>query len=248
MYGEALVYPGSEIVYPDSDGQPMADNTLQFEWIVVIKKNLDALFSDDPLVFVAGDLLWYPLQGRPDVRRAPDTMVVFGRPKGERGSYQQWNEAGIAPQVVFEVLSPGNTRVEMRDKWAFYNEHGVEEYYVYDPDHNRLEGWLRRGQDLERVAGMGGWVSPRLRIRFAPGAQELQLYRPNGKPFLHFEEVEHQRDIAELERDQAHQQREREQRKREQAELLLEQERQRAERMEAKLREMGIDPQSLLNG
>ncbi|NEO54555.1 MAG: Uma2 family endonuclease, partial [Okeania sp. SIO3B5] len=26
----------SEIVYPDSDGQPMADNTIQFRWITVI--------------------------------------------------------------------------------------------------------------------------------------------------------------------------------------------------------------------
>ncbi len=50
------------IVYPDSDGQPMADNTLQFQWIVVIKENLEVLFADDPNVFVAGDLLWYPLE------------------------------------------------------------------------------------------------------------------------------------------------------------------------------------------
>ena len=35
-------------------------------------------------------------------------MVVFGRPKGYRGSYRQWEEGGIAPQVVFEILSPGN--------------------------------------------------------------------------------------------------------------------------------------------
>lgn len=46
------------IIYPESDGKPMADNTKQFEWIVLIKKNLDLLFQDDPNVFVAGDLLW----------------------------------------------------------------------------------------------------------------------------------------------------------------------------------------------
>lgn len=34
------------IVYPDSDGQPMADNTLQFEWIVTIKENLERVFTD----------------------------------------------------------------------------------------------------------------------------------------------------------------------------------------------------------
>ncbi len=40
-------------------------------------------------------------------------MVAFGRPKGERGSYQQWKENNIPPQVVFEILSPGNTQTEM---------------------------------------------------------------------------------------------------------------------------------------
>ncbi|MBA2748284.1 MAG: hypothetical protein H0U45_05995, partial [Tatlockia sp.] len=52
-----------DIIYPDSDGQPMADNTKQFELIVLIKKNLDLLFANDANVFVAGDLLWYPTEG-----------------------------------------------------------------------------------------------------------------------------------------------------------------------------------------
>ncbi len=75
--------------YPDSDGQPMADNTVQFRWIVLIKENLEYLFLGQPDVFVAGDLLWYPVEGRPDLRVPPDVLVVFGRPKGERGSYRQ---------------------------------------------------------------------------------------------------------------------------------------------------------------
>jgi Uma2 family endonuclease len=78
----------SNIIYPDSDGKPMADNTLQFRWITMIKANLDWLFGEDKNVFVAGDLLWYPLEGDNKKRLAPDVMVVFGRPKRERVSYQ----------------------------------------------------------------------------------------------------------------------------------------------------------------
>ncbi|NES97463.1 MAG: Uma2 family endonuclease, partial [Desertifilum sp. SIO1I2] len=52
-----------EVIYPDSDGQPMSDNTKQFRWIVTIKENLEILFANDPNVFIAGDLLWYPVQG-----------------------------------------------------------------------------------------------------------------------------------------------------------------------------------------
>ncbi|MFN3316640.1 MAG: hypothetical protein ACK40K_07495, partial [Raineya sp.] len=59
------------IVYPDSDGELMADNTKQFNWIVLIKEGLEALFAHRQDVFVAGDLLWYPVEGNPKIRKAP---------------------------------------------------------------------------------------------------------------------------------------------------------------------------------
>src|SRR5205809_3637619 len=99
--------PKTPVQYPESDGLPMAENTKQFRWIVTIEGGVDALFREDPNVFVAGDLLWYPVEGNNTIRTAPDVLVAFGRPKGDRGSYLQWLEDNIAPQVVFEVLSPG---------------------------------------------------------------------------------------------------------------------------------------------
>jgi Uma2 family endonuclease len=120
----------SDIEYPDSDGQPLSDNTLQFKWIVTIKEALEAQFRNDPNVFVAGDLLWYPEQGKPKIRTAPDVLIAFERPKGYRGSYKQWEEGGIAPHVVFEVLSPGNRDAESVRKFRFYERYGVEEYYI----------------------------------------------------------------------------------------------------------------------
>src|SRR5665647_3750571 len=85
-----VLEPKVEVVYPESDGQPIADNTKQFEWITTIKGGLDAVFAADPNVFVAGDLFWYPVEGSPATRMAPDVLVAVGRPKGHRGSYQQW--------------------------------------------------------------------------------------------------------------------------------------------------------------
>ena len=139
----------ADILYPDSDGKPMADNTLQFQWIVTIKENLDALYADRDDVFVAGDLLWYPVEVKPRICDAPDAMVAFGRPKGYRGSYKQWVEGNIAPQVVFDVLSPGNTPGEMAQKGIFYNLHGVEEYYIYSPENNDFfRDGSRRGRSF----------------------------------------------------------------------------------------------------
>ncbi len=56
--------PQSTVDYPDDDGQPMAEITLQFKWIVLIKEGLETLFRHDPNVFVAGDLLWYSEEGK----------------------------------------------------------------------------------------------------------------------------------------------------------------------------------------
>jgi Uma2 family endonuclease len=73
------------IIYPESDDQPMAENTLQFEWIVTIKEGLDRAFHHRDDIFVAGDLFWYPVEGRPDIHVAPDALVAIRRPKGHRG-------------------------------------------------------------------------------------------------------------------------------------------------------------------
>jgi len=215
-----------EIIYPESDGKPMADNTKQFEWIVKIKEGLEVLFLDDPHVFVAGDLLWYPVRNNNKICAAPDTMVVIGRPKGDRGSYRQWEEKNIAPQVVFEILSPENTPGEMRKKLEFYELHGVEEYYLYDPDRIRFEGWMRSGGLLQPVSGIQGWVSPRLGIRFEITEDDLNIFRPDGRQFLTFLETEAE---AQQERQRA-----------EQAETALEQEKRRTAELEAKLKDLGL--------
>jgi Uma2 family endonuclease len=176
----------SAIIYPDSDDQPIAENTLQFEWIVTIKEGLDRAFHDRNDVFVAGDLLWYPVEGRPDICTAPDALVVIGRPKGHRGSYKQWEEGGIAPQAVFEVLSPGNRPGQMIEKFKFYERYGVDEYYLYDPDFVHLDGFQRMGAELRGLREMNGWISPGLDIRFDLSGGDLKIYGPDGRPFLSY--------------------------------------------------------------
>jgi Uma2 family endonuclease len=229
--------------YPDSDGQPMAENTEQYAWLVKIKENLEILFADRPDVFVAGNLFWYPHPDRQVSHPlAPDVMVAFGRPKGRRGSYRQWEEGGIAPQVIFEIVSPGNSAVEMREKLAFYDRFGAEEYYVYDPDHNRLDIWTRQAGRLGPQAHVGGWTSPRLGVRFIPGPDALELYYPNGERFLTSVELDLRARQAEAEAAEARQQAEQAQQQAERAQQQAEQERQRAARLAERLRALGIDP------
>ncbi|MCD8487695.1 MAG: Uma2 family endonuclease [Desertifilum sp.] len=234
-----------EVIYPDSDGQPMSDNTKQFRWIVTIKENLEILFANDPNVFIAGDLLWYPVQGSNTIRQAPDAMVVLGRPKGDRGSYQQWKEDNIPPQVVFEILSPGNRTGKMAQKALFYQRYGVQEYYIYDPDDNELSGLIRSEAGLELLEQVDGWVSPLLGIRFQLTEDTLEIYRPDGERFLTSVQLHH---LREQERQRAEQERQRAEQERQRADEALsqlEQERQRYQALMAKLREQGIDPEQL---
>ncbi len=253
------------MVYPETDGEPIAETTVQFDWVVKIKEGTEAIFRDDPNVFVAGDLFWYPVEGDIHTRTAPDTMVVFGRPQGPRGSYVQAHEEGIAPQVVFEVLSPGNRPGEMHQKLRFYEKYGVEEYYLYDPEKNDLEGWLRDGADLRPIATMKGWVSPRLGVRFDWTEEELKLVRPDGRVLQSFQETDMRAEAAERDKEAATQRAEAAERDKEAAkrqskadkerakaaEKLAEAEKQRAsaaeeraQRLAARLRALGLDPEN----
>jgi Uma2 family endonuclease len=224
MAGEARL----EVFYPDSDGEPMAENTVQYQYLVTIQVGLDAMFADSPDVFVAGDLFWYPVEGRPDIKTAPDVLVVFGRPRGHRGSYRQWEEGGIAPQVAFEIISPGNTASEMKTKRKFYQRHGVEEYYEYDPGSGTLEVWLRQGDFFRSTVIEHEWKSPRLGITLQlEETGELSVFDPQGRKFL--------RPVENVVRA-------------EQAETRAEQAEARVALLAAKLRELGVDPEKLGDG
>lgn len=228
--------PETETIYPESDGKPLADNTKQFRWILYIYTGVASLFKDDPNVFVAGDLLWYPVEGDNKTRTAPDVMVAFGRPKGDRPSYKQWEEDNIPPQVVFEVLSPGNRLSELIEKFLFYQRFGVEEYYVYDPDTGRLDGWIREGNELRPIENMEGWVSPRLGIRFMTRGSDLVLIRPDGLPFVNPEELESLLTEAQKRAEEA-------ETRAQEAEARARDAEVRAERLAQKLRELGVEPE-----
>ena len=228
--------PPRELAYPESDGQPMADNTLQWEWIATIKGGVEVVFADNPDVFVAGDLLWYPEEGNNKLRVAPDVLVAFGRPSGHRRSYLQWKEGNIAPQVVFEILSQNNRGPELVRKFRFYDQYGVEEYYIYDPEEGNLSGWIRRDGVLSEISEMRGWVSPRLGVRFELENGELRLFDAAGKPFATYLEL-HQR--ADRERERADHEHVRAEQERERAD----DERLRAKRLAAQLNSLGIKPQ-----
>ncbi len=126
----------------------------------------------------------------------------------------------IAPQVVFEILSPSNSAREILNKQMFYRKYGVLEMFFYDPESYDFWGLVRsdRNQDFSPVTALNfPWTSPTLGIRFEMLADGLAIFHPNGEPFKDPNTLFEERNRAQQERDRAF----------------------------AKLRELGIDPTEL---
>jgi Putative restriction endonuclease len=196
----AMLNPTKKIIYPISDGKPMADGDKQWKWIVRIKLGFEAVYKEEE-TYITGDTFWYPVEGKPKIVQAPDTMIAIGRPKGDRDCYFQWEEGDIAPQIVFEIWSPNNFQPEMDKKRAWYERYGVEEYYEFDPFRVRLMGWYKKDGKFEKIAKMDGWVSPLSKVRFEFHPQdpdnELKLFEPDGTPFKqHHELIEENQALA----------------------------------------------------
>jgi Uma2 family endonuclease len=191
MGGNMITLPATcPVIYPESDGLPVADNAIQFRWMSVLYTNLRAQYRLRPDVFVGCNQFWYPREGDNRTRTAPDVYVVFGRDKTERSSYLQWQEDNIPLTVAFEIRSPDNTDLDVADKLAFYDEYGVTEYYFFDPDGHELIAYERGLQALKRYPVTTTYVSRQLGIQFDMTGPELVVYRANGKRMTTAEEAE----------------------------------------------------------
>lgn len=227
-----------EIIYPVDNGEPLSNDTEHLIWITFLKNGLEDWFGDRTDVFVAADLLWYPIEGRPDICKAPDVMVVLNHPAEHRMSYKQWLENNRPPQVVFEFISKSNTADEMLEKLDFYSDMGCEEFFIYDYRRGKFSAFHRSSDGgLATVApdASGCWKSLLLGMTFGLDGKKLWVRRPDGKL------IETQREIsrrADAEAERARLEAGRADAEAERARLEAE----KAERLAAKLRELGIDP------
>ena len=120
------------IVYPDSDGEPMAENEEQLYAMIDAITTLREWYASQEDVHVGGDLLIYYRMNDNETRVAPDVFVVFGSDKALRLSWIVWRE-GKAPDIVMELASGSTWRRDMREKRDIYAGMGVTEYWRFDP-------------------------------------------------------------------------------------------------------------------
>ncbi len=72
----------------------------------------------------------------------PDICVICDESK--------LDDAGCfgAPDLTIEILSPGNSKKEMKLKKQLYEESGVKEYWIIDPDHETAHQFILKNKDV----------------------------------------------------------------------------------------------------
>lgn len=173
----------SRIVYPETDGKPMAETDVHIDALIYVREALKDYFREEPQVYVAGNMLLYYEEDNPTACVAPDVFVVRGVAKNERRIYKLWEE-GQAPAVVFEITSRSTRLEDLGTKRALYAMLGVREYFLYDPlgEYLRppLQGYRLQEGEYQRMqpAGSQGLLSQVLGLELQLEAGRLRLVHP----------------------------------------------------------------------
>ena len=187
--------------YPHTDGEPMAQNTRQCDEIFYAAAALKTQHAGNPDTFVASDLLMHYRKGDRRASVAPDVFVAFGVGNHERLSYKLWEERAV-PSFALEVLSGSSAVKDMVTNRALFERLGIEEYWVFDPWGNDIEGQilglrLRGGvyQPIPPLRGRPGYHSAVLNLEFRSESGYLRIRDPETGEDLksHQEAVEDSR-------------------------------------------------------
>ncbi len=177
-----------EVFYPTSDGKPMGETDVHIRLIMSLIMQMDMFlknFEDD---YVMGDVLFYYVEGNPRKFIVPDVMVLRGVGKYTRRTYKLWEEKSV-PEVVFEISSRGTWREDLQKKYNLYQELGVKEYYIFDPEYDYLPepliGYHLKNEKFEEVKVKKRKIfSPALNLEIVDTGETLRLFNPETKSFL----------------------------------------------------------------
>lgn len=225
--------------HPSEDGEPMATNTRQGRTMVDLEYPVRFRYKPREDVFVGIDLLVYYGEGEEPESVAPDLFVAFDVPSYPRDVYRI-EEEGKPPDWVLEVASRTTFKKDVGEKKDLYEEMGVGEYWVYDPQGDmhdpRLQGWVLGPAGYEELADLGRpgvpvalW-SQALSLELHFTGSDLRAWDPVVPGYLRtIDESERRGDVAEAKLDVAEAKLESESRARRAAEQRADDERSRAE-------------------
>jgi Uma2 family endonuclease len=249
------------------DGEPMESNNHRISMNLLIQ-SLKYHWREREDFFVGGNMFVYysPNQVKNQDFKGPDFFVVLDVDgTRHRDAWIAWEEDGRLPDVVIELMSPSTAEADLTTKKDIYERTlKTQDYFVCDP-HNPslLKGWTlinRRYKSLSAneqgrlyCESLGLWLGVwQGKIENIQG-NWLRFFEGDGSLVLLADEAADQRadlerqqkELERLEKEQAIQQKEQAIQQKEQAIQQLEMERLQKERLAAKLRDLGINPDEI---
>ena len=213
----------TEIFYPCSDGEPVAESFVHLYALFATLEVLRQYLLGQQATVLGNQFLYYA-QGFPKLRVAPDVMVIFNVAPGGRDNYKIWEE-GVVPTVIFEMTSKSTKNKDLDEKKTLYEGLGVQEYWLFDPRGEWIEGQLRgyRLRD-EEYQPITDHRSQPLQLRLQAEGQLIGFYREDtGEKLLIPQELADALVSEKVARQQAEEEN---------------------ERLKAQLRTLGADPDS----
>ena len=121
------------LVYPESDGEPMAESGRHVKTLLDMIDAIDLHFRDVPDVHVSGNMFLYYEEGNPRKVISPDVFMVRGVSKKDLRTYKTWEQQPHL-DFVLELASPSTYAKDFNEKKVIYEQIlRVKEYCIYDP-------------------------------------------------------------------------------------------------------------------
>ncbi len=219
--------------YPPTDllsDEPPLESSLHLKQILLLLSCLEWFWRERQDFFAAGNLSIYYDLDDPKLRRfrGPDFFVVLNTDRRERLSWMVWEEDNKYPNVIVEILSKKTAAIDRNQKKQLYQDtFKTPEYFWFHPRTLEFMGLsLEAGTYTEITATSQGWRwSQELELYLGVQDTKLRYFTPDGVMVPTFlEETARQEQVIAA------------------AQLRAEQETLRADRLVARLRELGIDP------
>lgn len=227
----AEVMPSAQNVM--SDAWDM-ESSLHYLQLLLLVTSLNWYWQDREDYFLAANLTIYYSREQLKKRdfRGPDLFLVKGVDPWLRPSWVVWEEDGRYPDLILELLSDSTAAMDRREKRLLYQERfRTPEYFWYSPKSQELMGLRLINRVYEEIPAdtQGRRWSQELELFLGVHQSRLRYFTPDGELVPTPEEVA-QQSQAELT----------------QAQAQLSATQAKEEKLAAKLRELGIDPDCLV--
>lgn len=220
--------------------EPEMESDQHLRQILLLISCLDLLWKDRTDFYASGNMTVYynPKKLKNRDFRGPDFMVALDTERRPRKSWMVWEEDGKYPNVIVEILSDSTAEVDRTTKKQLYqNTFRTPEYFWVDPYTGEFEGFMLTGGLYQPIPlnEAGQRWSQQLQLFLGMYNSQLRYFTPEG------ELVPTPVEAAQQAQQVAHQA----QRAAQQAQKTVKETEQKNNLLANKLRELGIDPDTL---